>query len=195
MDRLEKQIAFIKEIDKAKFIKRQTYLSDGDTFEDDSQHSWHLALMTILLNEYSNKEIDVLKTVTMVLIHDLVEIYAGDTYAYDEEAKKTQKDREIAGANKIFSLLPNDQKDYLLDLWYEFEEGITNEAKFAHTMDNFQPTMLNALTDGKAWKERNININQILERNKYTSQGSEKLWQYDLKNFIEPNVKKGRIKK
>ena len=192
--RLEKQFDVCREIDKEKFIKRQTYLSNGMQKENDAEHAWHMAIMTILLGEYANEEIDILKTVTMLLIHDLVEIDAGDTYAYDEEAKKTQEQREKAAADRIFGMLPDEQNEYLRGLWEEFEEGRTPEAKFAHTMDNIQPTMLNAATDGKAWEEHGVWLSQILGRNRNTAKGSEKLWEYSYQNFILPNLEKGRIK-
>lgn len=192
--RLEKQFDFCREIDKEKFIRRQTYLSDGIHKENDAEHAWHMAIMTILLSEYANEEIDVLKTITMLLIHDLVEIDAGDTYAYDEEAKKTQSQREEKAADRIFGLLPEDQKKSLRGLWEEFEAGETPEAKFAHTMDNIQPTMLNAATNGKAWVEHGVQLSQILGRNKNTADGSKELWEYSFQNFISPNLAKGRIK-
>lgn len=192
--RLEKQFDFCREIDKEKFIKRQTYLSDGIHKENDAEHAWHMAVMAILLGEYANEGIDILKTVTMLLIHDLVEIDAGDTYAYDEEAKKTQGQREKAAADRIFGLLPEDQGKYMRGVWEEFEEGETPEAKFAHTMDNIQPTMLNAATGGKGWEEHGVRLGQILDRNKNTAQGSEKLWEYSYQNFISPNLEKGKIK-
>lgn len=192
-ERLEKQIEFCREIDKEKFIKRQTYLTDGIRKENDAEHARHMAIMTILLSEYSNEKIDVLKTVTMLLIHDIVEIDAGDTYAYDDEAKKTQKERESKAAERIFGLLPDDQYRKFHELWKEFEQGETPEAKFAHTMDNFQPTMLNSATDGKAWEEHRVFLSQILERNRHTSDGSASLWEYSKDNFIMPNVKKGKI--
>ena len=193
-ERLIKQFDFIKEIDKEKFIKRMTYLSDGETKENDAEHAWHMAVMTILLSEYANEEIDVLKTISMLLIHDIVEIDAGDTYAYDEEAKKTQKEREERAAHRIFGLLPEDQQDKLLGLWEEFEEGITPEAKFAHTMDNIQPCMLNALIGGKSWGERGVSLSQILGRNKDTAKGSETLWEYQYETMIKPNLENGQIK-
>lgn len=193
-ERLEKQFDFFREIDKEKFIGRQTYLTDAKRKENDAEHAWHMAIMTILLGEYANEEIDILKTVTMLLIHDLVEIDAGDTYAYDEEAKKTQEQREKAAADRIFGMLPDEQNEYLRGLWEEFEEGRTPEAKFAHTMDNIQPTMLNAATDGKAWEEHGVWLSQILGRNRNTAKGSEKLWEYSYQNFILPNLEKGRIK-
>ena len=194
MDRLEQQFQFIQEIDKEKFIGRQTYLSDGQRKENDAEHAWHLALMTILLSDYANENIDVLKTVTMLLIHDIVEIDAGDTSAYDEEAKKTQKDREEKAAERIFGLLPEDQGETLKGLWQEFEEQKTPEARFARTMDNLQPMMLNHVTDGKAWVEHGVYLDQILKRNENTDKGSGILWEYAREHFIRPNLEKGRIK-
>lgn len=191
--RLNKQFDFIREIDKEKFIGRQTYLSDGIRKENDAEHAWHLALMTILLGEYANEPIDVLKTVTMVLIHDIVEIDAGDTYAYDEEGKKTQRAREEKAADRIFNLLPEDQARKMRELWEEFEAGVTQEAKFAHTMDNVQPPMLNAAADGKSWSEKHVKLGQILGRNKNTAAGSEILWEYTRKHFIDPHVEMGHI--
>lgn len=194
MERLEQQFAFIQEIDKEKFIGRQTYLTGAERKENDAEHAWHIALMTILLSEYANEEIDVLKTVTMLLLHDIVEIDAGDTYAYDIEAKRTQREREEACAERIFGMLPKDQKEKLRGLWEEFEARETPEAKFARAMDNIQPMMLNAATDGKAWEEHEVHISQILKRNKITPEGSGALWDYALQHFIRPNVEKGRIK-
>lgn len=195
MERLEQQFEFIREIDKEKFIGRQTYLTDGVRKENDAEHAWHMAIMTILLNEYANEEIDVLKTVTMLLIHDIVEIDAGDTYAYDEEGKKTQKEREQKAAERIFGLLPEDQGRKLKEIWEEFEACETNEAKFARTMDNLQPVMLNNATDGKAWEEHGVHLSQVLGRNQNTHKGSEILWKYELDHFIMPNVEKGRLKR
>lgn len=194
MDRLEQQFEFIREIDKEKFIGRQTYLSDGRRKENDAEHAWHMAIMTILLSEYANEEIDVLKTVTMLLIHDIVEIDAGDTYAYDEEAKKTQKEREQKAPERIFGLLPPDQGEKFKKIWEEFEARETKEARFARTMDNLQPVMLNDATDGKAWVEHGVHLEQIMKRNQNTAEGSETLWEYAYQNFILPNVEKGRIK-
>lgn len=193
-ERLKKQFDFIIEADKEKNIGRQTYLADGLRKENDSEHAWHMALMTILLSEYANEEIDVLKTVTMLLIHDLVEIDAGDTYAYDEDAHKSKAAREEAAAQRIYALLPKDQSDRLMSLWHEFEAGESAEAKFAHTMDNIQPMMLNAASDGKAWVEHGVHINQILKRNEPTPAGSKALWEYAHENFLVPNIASGKIK-
>ena len=192
--RLEKQFDFIREIDKEKFIQRQTYLTDGVRKENDAEHAWHMAIMTILLSEYANEKIDVLKTVTMLLLHDIVEIDAGYTYAYDEDAKKTQREREERASERIFGLLPDDQKERFQAIWEEFEAGETAEAKFARTMDNIQPVMLNAATDGKAWEEHGVCLEQIMNRNKNTAKGSEALWDYARRNFVEPNVENGKIK-
>lgn len=193
-ERLKQQIRFCEEIDKEKMIGRQTYLSDGDRKENDAEHAWHMAVMALLLSEYSNEEIDVLKTISMILIHDLVEIYAGDTYAYDSEAKKSQKERELKAADKIFGMLPKNQGEQFRQLWEEFEKEETAEAKFARVMDNIQPAMLNALAGGKAWSEKGVKLSQILERNKNTAKGSEILWDYSYNHFIKPNVENGNIK-
>ena len=192
-ERLEKQIAFCREIDKEKLIGRQTYLSDGSRKENDAEHAWHMAIMTVLLSEYANEKIDVLKTMTMLLIHDIVEIDAGDTYAYDENAKKTQREREVRAADRIFGLLPEDQGKKFRELWDEFEAWETPEARFAHTLDNFQPTMLNAASDGKSWVEHGVHLEQILKRNTSTGLGSEELWDYARESFIHPHVEKGHI--
>lgn len=194
-ERLDKQMAFCREIDKEKQIGRQTYLADGTRKENDAEHAWHMAVMTLLLSEYANEEIDVLRTMSMLLIHDLVEIDAGDTYAYDEEAKKDQQERERRAADRIFAILPEDQAEKLRALWDEFEAGQTKEACFARAMDNIQPVLLNASSDGKAWKEKNVRLEQVLNRNDNTAKGSETLWQYVLERFIMPNVDKGRLKK
>jgi putative hydrolase of HD superfamily len=191
--RLEEQFAFIREIDKEKMIGRQTYISDAGRKENDAEHAWHMAIMVLLLSEYANEQIDVLHTISMLLIHDIVEIDAGDTYAYDEEGKKTQAERERRAADRIYGILPEDQGKKLYDLWMEFEERKTPEAKFARVMDNLQPMMLNAATDGKAWVEHKVELDQILRRNESTPEGSKILWDYALDHFIGPNVKKGRI--
>lgn len=193
MERLEQQFAFLREIDKEKMIGRQTYLTDAVRKENDAEHAWHMAIMTLLLSEYANEEIDVLRTISMLLIHDIVEIDAGDTYAYDMEAKKTQRQREERAAERIFGMLPSDQGEKMRALWEEFEACETKEAKFARSMDNIQPMMLNAATDGKAWEEHEVRLSQILKRNQRTREGSEALWKYVKENFIDPNIEKKRI--
>lgn len=193
--RLEQQVQFCREIDKEKMIRRMTYLTDGVSKENDAEHAWHMAVMTLILSEYANEKIDVLKTISMLLIHDIVEIDAGDTFAYDEEAKKSQASREEAAADRIFGMLPPDQQEKFRALWEEFEAGETPEAKFAHTMDNFQPIMLNAAVGGKGWSDWGTPLSKILKRNENTAAGSEELWDYSLNNFIMPHVDNGVIKK
>lgn len=192
MTRLEEQIDFIIEVDKLKNIVRQNYLFDGSRREDDADHSWHLALMCVILSEHANEKIDVLRTITMVLIHDIVEIDAGDTYAYDDEAHSSKRQREIAAADRIFNLLPSDQAGKMRDLWEEFEEGDTPEAKFAITLDKMQPVLLNAGSGGKSWKEHHVKLSQILRRNETTHEGSTSLWEYE-KKVIYNNVENGNI--
>lgn len=192
-ERLDNFFRFILEIDKDKFIGRQTYLSDGVRKENDAEHAWHMAIMAWLLADYANEKIDVARTMIMVLIHDLVEIDAGDTYAYDEAAKQSQAERELAAADRIFGLLPEDAGAKLRAIWEEFEAWETPEAKFARALDNFQPLMLNNATDGISWVEHGVKLSQVLRRNGRASLGSEELWEYAYKNFICPNVEKGRI--
>lgn len=192
-DRLEQQLRFALEADKEKNIVRQTLISDGSRRENDAEHAWHAALMAVLLHEHSNEKIDLLRTVTMLLIHDIVEIDAGDTYAYDEQAKLSQRDRETAAADRIFGLLPDDQRDSLRVLWEEFEAGETAEAKFARTMDNLQPMTLNNATDGRVWRERGVALHQILKRNEITGEGSQVLWEYARDKIITPHHEKGNI--
>ena len=191
--RLQRQFEFCLEADKEKQIERRTLLSDGKRCENDAEHAWHAALMCVLLSEYANEKIDVLRTVSMLLIHDIVEIDAGDTYAYDENAKLSQNGRELKAADRIFNLLPEDQAKKLRALWDEFEAEETAESKFAHSMDNIQPAMLNNSTNGRVWEENKIKLSQILERNKITPEGSKKLWDHSLNNFIMPSVENKKI--
>ena len=194
-ERLEKQFAFCREIDKEKQIGRQTYLADGSRKENDAEHAWHMAVMALLLSEYSNEEIDVFRTIRLLLIHDLVEIYAGDTFAYDETAKQSQQERERQAADQLFGILPEDQGQMMRELWEEFEAEESREAKFARTMDNIQPMMLNDASEGKSWQEHGVCLSQILCRNQRTAEGSEILWNYAKEQFLEPNLEQGRIRK
>ena len=191
--RIEKQFEFILEADKEKSILRQTLLSDGKAHENDADHAWHMALMCVLLSEYSNEKIDVLKTISMILIHDIVEIDAGDTYAYDAQGASSQRERELKAADRLYDILPPDQGERLRALWEEFEAGQTAEAKFAKALDNIQPAMLNSATDGIEWVRHGVRLSQVLKRNKNTADGSAVLWDYSFNNFILPNVEKGRI--
>ena len=192
-ERLEKQLKFALEIDKAKNVFRQTHLSDHGRNENDAEHSWHMAIMAYLLSEYSNEKINVSKVILMCLIHDLVEIYAGDTYAYDTENLKTQKIREDAAKEKIFSILPEDQKIKFIALFDEFEENLTAEAKFAHTMDNLQPLILNDINDGGDWREHQVTSQQIYGRQVKAKLGSEKLYEV-IDKIIQKHIERGNIK-
>lgn len=165
MDRMKQQIAFLMEIDKVKNIFRQTYLADGKRKENDAEHSWHLAIAAFLLKEYVAEDVNVMKVMIMVLIHDLVEIDAGDTYAYDAEGAKTKRAREVAAADRIFGMLPEDQGGYFRELWDEFEAYESDDAKFAHLLDNFQPLLLNHESNGKSWTEHHVKKSQIYKRN------------------------------
>lgn len=192
-NRLEKQMEFIVEMDKTKQIVRQTYLADGSRKENDAEHAWHLAMMAYLLREHANEEIDVAKTMMMVLIHDLVEIDAGDTYAYDEQGNLDKREREVRAADRIFPILPQDQAKELRALWEEFEENETPEARFAHTLDHVQPLLLNHASGGKSWREHEVELDKILKRNEHTKDGSEALWDY-AKKLIDRNVELGNIR-
>lgn len=192
-DRLNKQLDFALEIDKEKNIFRQTHLSGHGRNENDAEHAWHMSVMAYLLREYSNEKIDIARVMIMCLIHDVVEIDAGDTYAYDAEGLKTQKAREDAAKERIFSLLPDDQKEELIAIFDEFEESQTAEAKFAHAMDNIQPLMLNNSNDGSDWKEHQVSAKQVYGRQIRTKDGSEVLYDYT-KELIEKHIKKGNLK-
>lgn len=191
-ERFEKQLSFILEIDKEKNILRQTHLSGHGRRENDAEHSWHMATMIYLLKEYSNESFDVAKAMMMALIHDVVEIDAGDTYAYDTKGLKTQKEREKRAAERIFGLLPDDQRNELRALFEEFEAGESAEARFAKTMDNFQPLLLNDSNGGADWREHNVTKTKVIGRQKASILGSEKIWKYT-EELINTNVKKGNI--
>ena len=192
-ERLKKQLEFSLEIDKEKIIFRQTHLSGHGRSENDAEHAWHMAIMAYLLREYSNEEVDIAKVMLMCLIHDIVEIDAGDTYAYDAENLKTQKAREDAAKERIFSILPEDQKQELIALFEEFEEYETAEAKFAHVMDNLQPLMLNNSNNGGDWKAHEVTAEQVYKRQGKNVLGSKKLSEVtDM--IIQENIKKGNLK-
>lgn len=191
-ERLKKQIDFILEIDKEKNILRQTHISGYTRRENDAEHAWHMAVMIWLLKEYSNSEFDVAKAMMMALIHDIVEIDAGDTYAYDTENKKTQKEREKKAADRIFGLLPKEQKEELLALFEEFEACESSEAKFVRAMDNLQPLLLNDLNGGGDWKAHNVKKSQVVKRQCSTKQGSEAIWDFT-REIIEKNASRGNL--
>ena len=191
-DRLKKQLEFALEIDKEKNIFRQTHLSGHGRNENDAEHAWHMAIMAYLLREYSNEKVDIAKVMLMCLIHDIVEIDAGDTYAYDEEGVKTQKAREDAAKERIFSLLPEDQKAEMIALFDEFEGYSTPEARFAHSMDNLQPIILNNSNDGGDWKEHGVTAATVYGRQNKTRLGSEKLFRA-ADSIIQENIRKGNL--
>ena len=193
MERLEQIAKFCELIDKEKFVQRRTYLTDGERFENDAEHAWHMAVMALLLSDYSNEKVDVLKVVSILLVHDLVEVYAGDTFAYDEEGKKSQHQRELEAADKLFSQLPVDLCKKIRDLWDEFEQWETPEAKFAHTLDNFQPLMLQHASKGRAWKEGGRKLTEVLARNARSAEGSAALWEYAREKFIQPEIDSGNL--
>lgn len=192
-ERFEKQMQFALEIDKEKNIFRQTHLSGGGRQENDAEHAWHMAFLIYLLKEYSNAPIDVAKTMVMALLHDVVEIDAGDTYAYDEQAIASQAEREQAAAKRIFGLLPADQAELCLSLFNEFEDNQTPEARFAHAIDNLQPVLLNNSNNGADWRAHEVTKSQIEKRQQKTKLGSTKIWEYVL-SIIDENVKKGNLK-
>lgn len=192
MERLKQQMEFILEVDKVKNIFRQTYIADGKRKENDAEHSWHLALMAVLLKEYANEEVDLAKVLPMVLVHDLVEIDAGDTYAYDDAGAATKAEREKKAAERIFGLLPENQGQQMKALWEEFEAYDTPEAKFAHMLDNSQPLFLNDTTDGKSWAEHQVRKSQIYKRNSRTGEGSREIWEY-MQEIVEKHIEKGNI--
>lgn len=191
-DRLKQQMEFILEIDKEKNIFRQTHLSGHGRNENDAEHAWHMAIMAYLLQEHSNEKIDIARVMLMCLIHDIVEIDAGDTYAYDAEGLKTQKEREEAAKERIYSLLPEDQKKDLCQIFEEFEANETAEAKFAHAMDNFQPLLLNNSNGGNDWKEHQVTENQVYGRQSKTAEGSQEIYQVT-DEIIKQNIEKGTI--
>ncbi len=191
-ERIRKQLDFALEIDKEKNIYRQTHLSGHGRNENDAEHAWHMSVMAYLLQEYANEEVDIAKVMIMCLIHDIVEIDAGDTYAYDEEALKTKQAREDAAKERIFSLLPEDQKSELIALFDEFEAFETPEARFAHAMDNLQPLILNNSNGGGDWREHGVTAGTIYGRQTQTRRGSEKLFEVT-DEIIQDNIRKGNL--
>jgi putative hydrolase of HD superfamily len=192
-ERIRRQMDFCREIDKEKEVFRQSYLCSGNRRENDAEHAWHAALMAVILEEYANEKVDLLKTITMLLIHDVVEIDAGDTYAYDVEGLKSQAEREAKAADRIYGLLPVDQREHMLALFREFEEGESPEARFAKALDNVQPVMQNDASGGKDWREKGIHLSQAIERQKRTARGSQILWDEVSKPMIQKNIDAGNI--
>jgi putative hydrolase of HD superfamily len=193
-ENLLKQVAFIKEIDKLKYIQRKTRLFNSNRHENDAEHSWHLAMMAIVLAEHSDKPIDVLKVVKMVLIHDIVEIDAGDTFIYDAVKNHTNTDEELLAAKRIFGLLPEEQATEFIAIWQEFEEGKTDEAKFAKSMDRFEPLLQNTSNNGGTWKEFDVPYQKVYDKKKAIKEGSATLWEY-AEGLINESVEKGILRK
>ena len=192
-ERLEQQLAFILEIDKEKNIFRQTHLSGHGRNENDAEHAWHMAVMAYLLREYANEPVDISRVMLMCLIHDVVEIDAGDTYAYDTEALATQKARENAAEERIYALLPTDQGAELRAIFDEFEANQTPEARFAHAMDNLQPLLLNDSNGGEDWREHQVTAEQVYGRQSKTREGSRRLFEL-VDDLIRRNIRRGNIR-
>ncbi len=193
MERMKKQLEFLMEIDKVKNVFRQTWLADTNRKENDAEHSWHLAVAAVLLKEYAVEEVDVLKVIIMVLIHDLVEIDAGDTYAYDAKGAESKRAREVAAADRIFGILPEDQGGYFRELWEEFEAYESGEARFAHLLDNFQPLLLNHESGGLSWREHQVKKSQIYKRNEKIEEISPQVWER-MKEIIDFHIERGDIR-
>ena len=191
---LEKQVAFIKEIDKIKFIQRKSRLFNSERRENDAEHSWHLAVMAIVLAEHSDKPIDLLKVLKMVLIHDIVEIDAGDTFFYSSTENHDNREEELVAAKRIFGILPKEQADELIAIWNEFEDAETDEAKFAKSLDRFEPLLQDAVNDGGSWAEFDVPYQKVYDLNKTIKNGSTTMWNY-AENLIDESVEKGDLKK
>jgi len=189
--RLEMQLDFIIEIDKIKNIFRKTKLFDGNRFENDAEHSWTICIMALLLKEYSNFSVNIERIIEMLLIHDIVEIDAGDTFLYSAERKNALEKEEIA-AERIFGLLEKDQKEYFIKLWNEFEKKETNEAKFASVFDRLEPIMQNYITEGFTWRNNNINYDMVIKNNIHIKEGSKEIWEFVLK-LLDKAVEKGYL--
>jgi len=190
LNRLLQQIEFIKEIDKIKYIQRKTKLFASDRHENDAEHSWHLAMMTLVLAEYSNEDIDILKVLKMVLIHDIVEIDAGDIFLYDTKKNHSNTEEELLAAKRIFGILPKDQAEEFLAIWEEFEAGETNEAKFAKVMDRLEPILQNVSNDGGTWKEFNVPFETAYNKINVIKKGSNTIWDYT-ESIVKESKDKG----
>ena len=195
IERLEQQIQFIIEIDKLKQVVRQTYVTDGSRNENSVEHSWHLAVMAMILSEHANdSDIDLLKVIRMVLIHDIVEIDAGDTFLYDDKHTESKINRELAAADRLFNILPADQADMFRKLWDEFEARETKDAKFAYALDRLQPMLHNVITKGKAWQKHGVKKFQVIEKNSPMQEGAAALWEY-ISDLLDYAVEEGFLLK
>lgn len=193
-ERLLKQVAFIHEIDKLKYIQRKTRLFNSNRSENDAEHSWHLAMMVMVLAEHSNEPIDVLKVMKMVLIHDIVEIDAGDIFLYDTSKCHSNTEAERKAAVRIFGMLPVDQANEMLELWEEFEACETAEAKFARAMDRFEPLLQNVSNEGGTWKEFNVDYSNVYRTQEIIKHGSVRVWEM-AEPLLEESVRKGHLRK
>jgi len=191
-DRLQRQIRFILEIDSLKSVLRRSYLVGEDRPENSAEHSWHVAVMAVLLAEHANEPVDVARVVRMLLIHDVVEVDAGDTYVYDTAGAEAKAEREVRAADRVFGMPPEDQGRELRALWEEFEEGRTAEARFAAALDRLMPVLHNVHTEGRSWREHGITADRVIARNARMSEGSEALWEY-ARSLIEAAVAKGHL--
>jgi len=194
MEKILKQIAFIHEIDKLKYIQRKTRLFGSDRCENDAEHSWHLALMTIVLAEHSNVPIDVLKVLKMVLIHDIVEIDAGDIFLYDTQLNHTNTEAEHKAAERIFGLLPPEQAAELIEIWGEFETGLTAEAKFARSMDRLEPLLQNFSNKGGTWKTYDVGFEKVFDKKQAIKHGASDLWDF-AQTILNESVERGYLRK
>jgi len=191
-ERLSRQIEFLVEIDKLKSIVRQTLLVDGSRQEDSAEHSWHLAILAVVLVEHSNAPVNLFRVLKMILVHDLVEIDAEDTYCYDEEANRNKEEREKKAADRIFNLLPPDQAVEFHSLWEEFECRQTADAIFAAALDRLQPLLINFRAGGVMWRKHRIRKEQVYLRNSPMEEGSPVLWEY-AERMIKDAIEKGWI--
>ena len=191
---LEKQVAFIKEIDKIKYIQRKTKLFNSERRENDAEHSWHLAVMAMVLAEHSDNQIDLLKVLKMVLIHDIVEIDAGDTFFYSTTKDHKNTEEELVAAKRIFGILPEEQAEELITVWEEFEAGETDEAKFAKSMDMFEPLLQNFSNNGGTWVEYDVPYQKVHDKKKEIKNGSTTIWNY-AESLINEGVEKEFLKK
>lgn len=194
LDRLKQQIDFIKEIDKVKYIQRKTKLFNSDRHENDAEHSWHLAMMVLVLAEHSDEPIDVLKVLKMVLIHDIVEIDAGDTFLFDTTTDHDNRAEESEAAERIFGLLPDAMASEFKNIWIEFEEEITPESKFANAIDNLEPMIQNATNQGGTWAEFDVPYETIIKKKKKIGNASDSLWEY-AQGLVNQSVDEGFVKK
>lgn len=192
--RLQQQVNFIKEIDKLKYIQRKTKLFNSDRRENDAEHSWHLAMMALVLAEHANEPVDILKVMKMVLIHDIVEIDTGDIFYYDTQQSHDNTDQERVAANRIFGLLPKELADEFIAVWEEFELGDSSEARFARSLDRFEPLLQNASNNGGTWEEFGVSYERVLEKKQSMNKGSQRLWDYSA-NLLNESVEKGILKK